>query len=1090
MKKYIYSILVLVLFAFVGCVNTEELDSDPVRNGDVRLSIRTTSGLVARATIEDTSLEERIDWVDVFVFNADAEKTIFHKERIDVSAAPVYKSGEFPLLKKRAEFGENTPYYVYLVANAKANLSSAEAGVECWADLQELVQEDTDLHFSAFVDAEGKPAFAGAPARFLMDGFAFLGNPNNPSAKGPEQMGTCVINDPNADDILLCGTLYRAAAKFIINIKPGSNVEFKKELLDADRIAQTPQYYINQLPVSTRVLPQQATDYYNVATQNTATTGLNPYTFVWNDNNSMTIVGYGYSDDWSKLEYTKQTSMVFNLPMLWDEDKDAANGKEASTADNWYTIPLSKEKRFERNTCYVINITVNAVGAEEREYAIELKDIEYKALPWEEVSMDLGGYGAAFLTLNTDLVKIYDTNIDKDQLTFTSSSPIVSIVLKDTFSHNEKDQIIEQGGAVIGADGLPTGEYTGTDGLYAYYIDKFGQKIQLGTDPGFDLKVVEQPEWTKEQILAKETNLYKKEGVADNEQYIRAEVWDEHKRALNGNITIHSPILPVADNEDLNWPSHFNTVRYLEFEVTNLQGIKAIFRVEQTPVTVISNKEGFFSYRSDFHIGDDEYVYHNPADWYTPSTYPSKIEDTYGKTNPPTAKTPAHFLNPSIPMFSFSGFQAYHEDPVEADGRFVKGKVNCGNGSYEFDEALYGNMPRNYYRTFEGNTAGTFHRGHYYYNDGTHFNASSMWKSNNTASNASAYYQAVGRTFEKTVDGVTKYYRRHYTGNLFETFQSKVVREVYTDNDESRTMPILEEVWYCPNCTVDKSVNPEGGLNYVKSSDCVNPAAHKKNFYNGYYDTGKVKKIVKGMGAIYKIMAGGQGEDWIDFTALNPLILLPLTSKNSTTWTINRTQVQGAILHNHRMYHVRVTSTSNEYVIANPQMMDENGNLTDDRSHGFTMEGDINARIVSPSFMIASELGETIIPQNEAHYVMPGITTIYDLARKQCREYVETYYVDDDKSGGYTPGDRVYHYDDWRLPTQAEIEYIVKHQESSRAMDKVLSAQHYFHASTVPGVYTDETLLSDEIPGFNEATKGWYMRCVRDAYIEPNPVRY
>ena len=132
-------------------------------------------------------------------------------------------------------------------------------------------------------------------------------------------------------------------------------------------------------------------------------------------------------------------------------------------------------------------------------------------------------------------------------------------------------------------------------------------------------------------------------------------------------------------------------------------------------------------------------------------------------------------------MFSFAGFQAYHEEQVLQDGRFIRGKINCGSGSYDFDEALYGNMPRNYYRTFDGNTAGTFHRGHFYYNDGSHFNASSIWKNNK--SNASAYYQAVGPVFEKTVDGVTNYYRRHYTGNLFETFQSKVVREVYTDND-------------------------------------------------------------------------------------------------------------------------------------------------------------------------------------------------------------------------------------------------------------------------------------------------------------------
>ena len=758
MKRYIYSILVFVLFAFVGCVKTDELDNNLGRNDEIRLAIRTTSDLVTRATVEDTSLEERIDWVDVFVFNADAEKTIFHKERIDVSAAPVYKSGEFPLLKKREEFGENTPYYVYLVANAKADLSSDEAGVECWADLQELVQLDNNIHFSAFVDAEGKPAFADAPARFLMDGFAFLGNPDNPTAKGPEQMGTCVINNPNVDDILLCGTLYRAAAKFIINIKPGANVEFKKELEDADKVKQTPQYYINQLPVSTRVLPQQATDYYNANTQNTATTGLNPYTFVWNDDNSMTIVGYGYSDDWSKLEYTKQTSMVFNLPMLWDEDKDAANGKEASTADNWYTIPLSKEKRFERNTCYVINITVNAVGAEEKEYAIELKDIEYMALDWEDVSMDLGGYGAAFLTLNTDLVKIYDTNIDKDQLTFTSSSPIVSIVLKDTFSHDEQNGSFEKGGAVIGADGLPTGEYTGTDGLYAYYIDKFGQKIQLGTDPGFDIKVVEQPEWTKEQILAKETNLYKKEGVADNEQYIRAEVWDEHKRALNGNITIHSPILPVADNEDLNWPSHFNTVRYLEFEVTNLQGIKAIFRVEQTPVTVINNVEGYFSYRTDFTVGDDP-VQH------LPENFPA---GNVGK-NKPVNIGPNHWLNPGVPFFAIAGFLPYHDHEVDELGRPLSScpVVTATYKGYDgYEDMTYGFMTRDYYRSW-GPGLGTFHRAHYYYPDGTHF-------VNSDINTPSKYYQALTGVFTKEVNGESKSFRRHFSGDFFIIFYSNL----------------------------------------------------------------------------------------------------------------------------------------------------------------------------------------------------------------------------------------------------------------------------------------------------------------------------
>lgn len=987
MKKGIYSIFALVLLIFASCTEDDYLGNAIDNKNTVRISVKTTSRVVTRAnTIEDTDLENRIDWIDVFVFNADDEKTVFHKERIDVSSAPVHESGEFTLAKKREEFGEDTPYYVYVVANAKANLVSNEAGIDNWSDLQALVQNDYNIHLTAFVDEQGSPAFTDAPERFLMNGFVYL------AAESPSEMGTCIINDPKADNVLLSGTLNRAAAKFIINIKQGANVEFKQELEDNNGQQHTPQYYINQLPISTRVLPQAATDYYQPTTQNTATVGPNPYTLVWNKDNSMTITGYGYADDWSELEYTKQTSMVFNLPMLWDKDKNADNGKEESLADNWYKIPLSKEKKFDCNTCYIINITVNAVGAEEKEYAIELKDIEYITLPWEEVTMDLGGYGAAFLTLNTDLVKIYNTNIDENQLTFTSSSPIVSIKLKDTFSHNEKDGVIGQGGAVIGADGLPTGEYTDTDGVYAYYIDKFGQKIQLGTDPGFDLKVIEQPEWTKADILAKELNLYKKESVADDAQYIRAEVWDEHKRALNGNITIHSPILPVADNEDLNWPSHFNTVRYLEFEVKNEQGITAIFRVEQTPVTVISNVEGYFSYRDDFCIGDDP-IQHSSVD------FPG---DPFGQIKP-VDKGPLHYLNPGAPFFAISGFLPYHDHEVAADGDIL---YSC-TSHVDYEEMVYGFMYRDYYRSW-GPGLGTFHRAHYYYEEDANGKRAHFNSSDKTATDK--YYQALTAVFEKLVDGVTKYYRRHFSGNFFVIFYSKFVDHVYKEDNEAK--------------------NRKAGQADIYT---VLPNDSNPNFWNG----------------------------WVARARQKP---------------------------NHRMYQVRVTSTSNEYTIANPQLIDDEGNGTNDRSRGLTAEGSVNARTVSPSFMVASQLGESFLPQGTMEYKQPDMPFFYKHAKKHCQEYVETHYVDLNENGDYDAGEPVYHYNDWRLPTAAEIKYLVTHQNSSRAMDIVLSEQYYFHASKTPGVYTNSTILSDEIQPHD--TKGWYMRCVRDSYIEPEPVYY
>lgn len=1027
MKRYIYSIFVLVLFAFVGCVKTDEQDNNLARRGEVLLSLRTTSGLVTRATAEDiaakedTSLEERVDWVDVFVFEANgtdgAPGGIFHKERIDVSSAPVYKSGEFALAKKREEFGVGTPYYVYLVANAKANLISDEAGVTSWADLQNLVQTDQNLHFSAFVDAERKPAFADAPARFLMDGFAYLGNAANPSASvAPEQMGTCVINDPNASEILLCGTIYRAAAKFIINIKQGANVEFQKELKGADNLYRKPQYYINQLPVSTRVLPQQATDYYIATTQNTATTGLNPYTFEWtdaktagasgDDGNKMTITGYGYSDDWSKLEYTKQTSMLFNLPMKWDKDKNAENGKEASTADNWYSIPLSKEKRFERNTCYIINVTVNAVGAEEKEYAIELKDIEYTTQPWNEVTVDIGGYDAAYLTLNTDLVKIYDTNIDKDQLTFASSSPIKSIRLADVYKHNADGtfQVVKKSATGAGDNYQET--YAEGDGVWAYYIDKFGQSNQLGSDPGFDIKDVDHPEWTKAEILAKEKNLYAKEGA--EKQYIRAEIWEGQEYALNGNITIHSPINAVADNDDLDWNSHFNTVRYLEFVVENEQGITATFRVEQTPVTVISNIEGFFSYRSDFCINGLRMHYNYDAfakGFPILPTGQNKFADKRG---------PIHYLNPNEPFWAVAIFIPYHVHECYEDGQIISqtcgtiDKNNSTNG-----ELVYGLMhsSRDTYRS-HGPDAGVFHRDHY-----TDANGRDVPEESKISNGAGKYYQAIGLPYKDEVTG--KYYRRHYVGQGQATFWAKYVMESLKEDRKDAKGNVIKR-----RGLADITLQVPGA-DYFPDG----------NFY-----------------------WGGQGA--------------------------NKTLV------NHRMYNVCVTSTSTEYTVSLPAMMDENGKPTFDRSQGYTMEGLVNSRVVSPSFTIASQLGSTSLPVNEGGYSRPGVAGFYEYAKHQCREYVETYYVDDDNSGGYTPGDRVYHYDDWRLPTKAEIDYIIQHQKTSRAMDKVMNAQYYFVASLIPDNYTEETVYSSEITDYASGYAGHFMRCVRDAIIEPEPVIY
>ncbi len=98
--------------------------------------------------------------------------------------------------------------------------------------------------------------------------------------------------------------------------------------------------------------------------------------------------------------------------------------------------------------------------------------------------------------------------------------------------------------------------------------------------------------------------------------------------------------------------------------------------------------------------------------------------------------------------------------------------------------------------------------------------------------------------------------------------------------------------------------------------------------------------------------------------------------------------------------------------------------------------------------MIASQLGAVTSTNNS---VMPA---------KHCEQYVEV-----DMDGNV--------YDDWRLPTAAEVKIIMKYQNSSPAMDKVLTGDQYWCAS---GVVETSTGAMVSNPGASP------IRCIRDSY--------
>ena len=167
-------------------------------------------------------------------------------------------------------------------------------------------------------------------------------------------------------------------------------------------------------------------------------------------------------------------------------------------------------------------------------------------------------------------------------------------------------------------------------------------------------------------------------------------------------------------------------------------------------------------------------------------------------------------------------------------------------------------------------------------------------------------------------------------------------------------------------------------------------------------------------------------------------------SNNSNS--VYRSEGNLTALKNARMYHVQITASSGKYTVGIPKQDAE----------GYTDAGQDNAKLVSPSFMIASQLGATQPPSS------------VDQARKHCREYVEVHDPDNDPRT-----DNAVHYDNWRLPTAAEIQIIIDFQYvENAAMDEVLSGKYYWSATG-----------QVENPGSTDTNASQSaVRCIRDVY--------
>ena len=499
--------------------------TQPANNGKITLAIDASgASFTTRATVANNEAESKLEWIDVFIFNA-TDKSIFHHERINHSSA----SEPHTLALALTEDLKGKSFYVDVIANSQT--LKAINDVKATITTRDALY--SQIETTEYIQMTGSN-LENTPTSFLMDGVAYMGSsePSTPAAI------TLVASDGDlTQNVAMNVTLRRAAAKIVFNfkIKDGGNYT-SFGIKDGDTYTPAGSYFIDNMKYKAMLTAEAenekawTNDYLRTTTEipygdylkgNPATEGA-AFTTVQ-------LTTYVYCHKWDYKQNSSSSlseiepSVIVNLPMVDNAGNNHERNYYEIALDVVPTVDSSDVDHFalERNHYYAINATINALGGSSPQTRVELEDVKYEAHPWDETVINVGGQGdAAYLTLNTYHFEMHNESVDDYTLMFASSSEIKSISLEE-----------------------------------AYYYNKYGNRIDLANGDSTD------------------------KGVRGN---INATA----VAGLNGNITVNSPLqhngadahkntiryLTFKVTNEQNLTKTFTVMQYPLIYITNQQG--------------------------------------------------------------------------------------------------------------------------------------------------------------------------------------------------------------------------------------------------------------------------------------------------------------------------------------------------------------------------------------------------------------------------------------------------------------------------------------------------------------------------------------
>lgn len=438
MKRLIYKVWILSMVGLLA--SCSEDDSVWKDEGAAAIKLHFTDGIVSarssRAEVDDTEKERAISHLDVFFFDAIGSSPVIHEKITAPAVAGQDSEGTITLRTPLADFAGRLHNHVYVVANAKNDLS----GIQTLAQLQEQIQEDNIIHVTG-------TSAQGAPAHFLMDGIA-----SGPAISGTTPAGAVYVNHESIEDVELNVTMKRAAAKVLVTLNQTSTTAYK--FLQDANLNYVMGYYFRNMPYKTTLLEQFETkngaqvpvypqgNYLRIPEKTKAG-------FQWGTN-QVIVTSYVYSHQWGNVEdnnyHSRGTSLVVNIP-LW-EDKNGNNvvdTDEAVYENSYYQIPIvdgdnltdsdnsNDSWRIDRNTLYTVTATIDAPGAEDNKQPQTLDNLKYNVQEWKGAPIHVGGEAhPKYLEVNKEKVEMHNVASDAT-LEFTSSSLLQSVVISNVY---------------------------------------------------------------------------------------------------------------------------------------------------------------------------------------------------------------------------------------------------------------------------------------------------------------------------------------------------------------------------------------------------------------------------------------------------------------------------------------------------------------------------------------------------------------------------------------------------------------------------------------------------------------------------------